>query len=136
MDMLEMILLIAFVIFLIFIMICSTWTLIVQPYLNYHLHKENNKLQWKCIETQESFERRKNHIDGIYLCSVSYRILPSELNKFVRIFTDNDWHNPFKTYRQFKSENDFKEFIKDWKTYGDIKHGIGCLILFEPPIDE
>ena len=139
MSVLEMILLTAFVTFLACIMICMTWWLITFPYFYYHLHKKKNKLQWKCDETWESREHRENHESDIYECSVYYRILPSELNKFVRIFADNDWHNPFHSHRQFKSENDFKEFVKNWKTYGDFERWIdkeNGTIWYEPPIDE
>lgn len=97
------------------------WKLFTSPYCNYKLYNKNNKIQWKCEETYSSREKRLNNQSNSYECRVVYRILPSELNKFVRIFGDNYWNNPFHDYKVFKNENEFKEFVSQWKTYGDIK---------------
>lgn len=135
MSVLEMILVTAFVTFLACIMICMTWMLITWPYFNYHLHKKQNKIQWQCEETWESRERRQNNESDVYVCSVSYRIIPTELNKFVRLFADNDWHYPFHENKTFKSESDFKEFVKNWKTYGDFKKWVNKengILWYEP----
>lgn len=97
------------------------WKLFTSPYCNYKLYNKNNRIQWKCEETNSSKEKRLNNQSDLYECRVVFRILPSELNKFVRIFGDNDWENPFYDYKTFKNENEFKEFVSQWKTYGDIK---------------
>ena len=97
------------------------WKLFTLPYCNYKLHNKNNKIQWRCEETNSSKEYRLNNKSCLYECHVAYRILPSELNKFVRIFGDNYWKYPFYEYKSFKDENEFKEFVSRWKTYGDIK---------------
>jgi len=97
------------------------WKLFTSPYCNYKLYNKNNKIQWRCEETNSSKEKRLNNQSDLYECIVEYRILPSELNKFVRIFGDNDWHNPFYDHKIFKNENEFKEFVGQWKTYADIK---------------
>lgn len=97
------------------------WKLFTSPYCNYKLYNKNNKIQWKCEETYSSREKRLNYQSNSYECRVEYRILPSELNKFVRIFGDNYWNTPFHDYKVFKNENEFKEFVSQWKTYGDIK---------------
>lgn len=97
------------------------WKLFTSPYCNYKLYNKNNKIQWRCEETNSSKEKRLNNQSDLYECRVEFRILPSELNKFVRIFGDNDWESPFYDYKTFKNENDFKEFVSQWKTYGDFK---------------
>ena len=76
-----------FIIVLIFTLCCILvslcFYLITQPYFKYQLSKPNNKLQWRCEETELSRENRlKNNDINYYVCKLSYRILPSELNWF------------------------------------------------------
>ena len=99
--------------------------LITKPYFKYQLSKPNNKLQWRCKETDLSKENRlKDNNIKYYECKLSYRILPSELNWFTRVFSDNDWNYPFSsTFKYYFDFNDecFKEDISKFKTYKDIK---------------
>lgn len=129
---------ILFLLILAGVILCATWALITWPYFRYKIYKKSNKLQWRCEERSNSREKRKNHESDIYECTVAYRILPSELNWFVRVFGDNDWNHPFEDTKKFANENEFKEFVKDWKTYGDWKKWVNKengILWYEPPID-
>lgn len=118
-----------FIIVLIFTLCCILvslcFYLITQPYFKYQLSKPNNKLQWRCEETELSRENRlKNNDINYYVCKLSYRILPSELNWFTRVFSGNNWNYPFsntsKYYFDFNDEY-FKKDISNFKTFKDIK---------------
>ena len=47
--------------------------------------------------------------------------MPSELNKFARLFADNDWNYPFENEFLFYTKDGFKDVIDEFQTYGDIK---------------
>lgn len=125
----------------IFIIIASLsslilWTVITNPYFKYKLYRKTNKIQWKCEEIFESRSNRlQNKEESNYECLLYYRILPSELNKFVRIFGDNSWINPFDKKFVFKNKEEFKEFVSNFTTYNDIKTWIdekNCILWYEP----
>ena len=118
-----------FIAVLIFTLCCILLSLffylITRPYFKYQLEKPNNKLQWRCEETEVSKENRlKNNHINYYECELSYRILPSKLNWFTRVFSDNDWHYPFSNtftyYFDFNNEY-FKKDVSNFKTFKDIK---------------
>lgn len=108
-----------------FIILFILFYSITQPYFKYQLSKPNNKLQWRCEETQASKENRlKDKNINFYSCELSYRILPSELNWFTRVFSDNKWKYPFNenTLYYFEFEDKyFKRDVNNFKTYKDIK---------------
>lgn len=119
---------IAFLIFVIF------WWLTVTPYTNYQLNKKTNKIQWRCEETYDSRNNFRNGETDNHICNLSYRVLPSEVNKFTRIYGDNDWYKTF-THLKFKSEKEFKNFVKDFQTINDIKRYINKedgILWYEP----
>lgn len=96
------------------------WYVLTSKYLDYQLEKKSNKLQWRCVELPVSLEERlKKEID-YFECHLEYRILPSSLNKFTRIFGNNYFRSPFENTFKFKSVLDFKRVVKEFKTYGDI----------------
>ena len=119
---------IAFLIFVIF------WWLTVTPYTNYQLNKKTNKIQWRCKETYDSRNNFRNGETDNHICNLSYRVLPSEVNKFTRIYGDNDWYKTF-THLKFKNEKEFKNFVKDFQTINDIKRYINKedgILWYEP----
>lgn len=122
----EDILLMVIIIFTIVILTCLilllVWWTLTTPYFKYKLYKKTNKIQWKCEETWESKQNRLNNKRTDYECSLSYRILPSEINKFVRIFGDNSWIYPFNTNIVFKNQEEFKKYVSNFVTYWDIKN--------------
>jgi len=101
----------------------------LQPYCRYCLYKSKNKIEWKCEETERNYDKRvttKN--DSVYKeqieFEICYRIKPSEVNWFVRIFGNNDWNYPFsKTFWLWKddAEKEFKGIIKEYETLDDVR---------------
>lgn len=117
------------------IIVLVTWYGLTTPYFRYKLHKKTNKIQWRCRETWESRQDRLNNKRTDYECSLSYRILPSELNKFVRIFGNNSWEYPFTEYLKFNNQDEFKKFVNNFVTYNDIKTWIdkdNRILWYEP----
>ena len=111
------------------------WEGFTMPYFRYKLYKKTNKIQWRCEETWESRQNRLNNKRTDYECSLSYRILPSELNKFVRIFGDNCWEYPFTEHLRFNNQDEFKKFVSNFVTYNDIKTWTdekSCILWDEP----
>lgn len=111
------------------------WAILTTPYFKYKLYKKTNRIQWKCEETWESKQDRLNNKRTDYECSLSYRILPSEINKFVQIFGDNSWIYPFHTNIVFKDQEEFKKYVSNFVTYGDIKTWIdeeNNILWYEP----
>lgn len=107
--------------------VCILYVL-VRPYCAYCLHKPKNKIEWKCEETESSFKKRISTYDSITKekseFEISYRTMPSEVNWFVRLFGDNDWHYPFQeTFLLYQDigEEYFKNLIKDYVTLEDVK---------------
>ena len=101
----------------------------LQPYCRYCLYKSKNKIEWKCEETENNYDQRiKTYFDGKpkqrIEFEICYRIKPSEVNWFVRIFGDNDWNYPFsRTFWLYEedAEDEFKEIIKDYVTLDDVR---------------
>lgn len=101
---------------------------LIYAYCSYHLGKSENKIEWKCEETEGNYERR---ITTAFVGKpeeriefrIGYRVKPSELNWFVRRFGNNDWVYPFpRAFGYYKgSEEDFNELVKDYVTLGDIR---------------
>ena len=107
--------------------VCILYVL-VRPYCAYHLHKSKNRIEWKCEETERSFNKRISTYDSITKAKgefeISYRTMPSEVNWFVRLFGDNDWHYPFQEtflLYQYEGEEYFKNIVKDYVTLEDVK---------------
>lgn len=116
----ELFLIGAFVSFLSFFMLIMLCWMTITPYTDYQLKKKENKIQWRC---QETYESRKNFLNGksdVHICDLSYRIIPSEVNKFTRIFGSNNWKEAF-TDLEFKNKEDFQKFVKNFQTINDIK---------------
>lgn len=110
-----------------FLGVCLLYTL-VRPYCEYCLHKPKNKIEWKCEETENSFNKRIKTYDSITKEKgefvISYRTMPSEVNWFVRLFGDNDWHYPFQErflFYQYDGEESFKNIVKDYVILEDVK---------------
>lgn len=108
--------------------LCLFWHLTVGYYCKYKLYRRKNKIQWRCTETKESIKRNRLE-SGIQVrrheCYLEYRILPSEVNKFVRIFGSNDWLPGFDSYIAFSDgKEQFRSFVSNYKTYGAIKDSI------------
>lgn len=117
------------------IIVLITWHVLTTPYFRYKLNKKTNKIQWRCEETWESRQDRLNDKSTDYECSLSYRVLPSELNKFVRIFGDNGWEYPFVEHLKFNNQDEFKKFVSNFVTYNDIRTWIdekNCILWYEP----
>ena len=105
-------------------LLCLLWHLTASYYCKYKLYKRNNKIQWRCVETEESMIDRlsKGGNELEFKCYLEYRILPSEVNKFVRMFGTNCWEPGFESYIAFpNNEEQFKKFVSNYKTYGEIK---------------
>lgn len=110
----------AFVLFVSFFLLIMLCWVTITPYTNYKLKKKENKIQWRC---QETYESRNNFLNGksdIHICDLSYRVIPSEVNKFTRIFGSNHWKEAF-TDLEFKNKEDFQKFVKNFQTINDIK---------------
>ena len=110
----------AFVLFVSFFLLIMLCWVTITPYTNYQLKKKENKIQWRC---QETYESRNNFLNGksdIHICDLSYRVIPSEVNKFTRIFGSNGWKETF-TDLEFKNKEDFQKFVKNFQTINDIK---------------
>jgi len=106
---------------IIFIMI---WEFIVVRICNHYVYLPQNKIQWKCVEYQESSDKFRNHEIDYHLCNVYYRIIPSQLNLFVQWFGENRWVNDFDKLK-FKNKEEFQDFVKDLITYQDIQEYLG-----------
>ena len=93
-------------------------------YVYHSLKNPKNKIEWKCEETENSFEKRIGEHEKRIDFEICYRIKPSEMNWFVRLFGNYEWHYPFrKTFFSYEEfiERDFKTMTKDYETLGDIK---------------
>lgn len=131
----EIIAVVAILVIVAGIVLIGLWYSVTSAYCNYQLKKKSNILQWKCEESFESKEKRlKGEID-YYECTISYHILPSSLNKFTRIFANNYYKYPFLTSFKFKTQDEFKKYVEQFKTYGDIKNWVdnkNGILWYEP----
>lgn len=116
----ELFLIGAFVLFVSFFLLIMLCWMTITPYTNYQLKKKENKIQWRCQETYESRKKFLNGESDVHICDLSYRIIPSEVNKFTRIFGSNNWKEAF-TDLEFKNKEDFQKFVKNFQTINDIK---------------
>ena len=91
--------------------------IVIRPILNYPINKENKKIQWTCEKTINSLDCHKYNL--------YYRTLPSELNKYVRIYGENNWiHVEEFNDKTFYNKEEFIEFIKPYETRKDIENFI------------
>lgn len=99
--------------------------LIIYPISRYYTKRGKSKLQWKAIESETSREDRINgRMDSRFLNDfyLEWRILPSELPYIVRVYGYNDWERFVQTeFIKFKSEQEFKHFVSDFKTLKDLR---------------
>lgn len=89
--------------------------IVIHPICEYKLRKKSNKLQWKFVE----FNNSKVSSEKGYRGNLYYRILSSELPKFVKIFGDNDWI--WWEEVKFDSKEYFIEFAHKYDTLGKLK---------------
>lgn len=117
-----------------FLCLFLAWEILVEPILEQTLKKTSNKIQWRCEETYKSREQRQNKKKDSHTCNISYRIIPSELGTFAKIYSNNNWETVFED-QEFMYEYQFKEFVKNFKTVGDIRSYLDkeCGILWYEP---
>lgn len=96
------------------------WSMTIGCYCKYKLLNRQNKIEWQCDETWDSIQKFRNKESNMHICYLRFRILPSELNTFVRIFGDNEWIKVFDNL-SFENKEDFIKFVSDFKTRGDIR---------------
>ena len=90
------------------------WFVIIRPIANYQVNKKKHKIQWKC-------EKSKDELDW-HDYNLYYRTLPSELNKFIRIYGENYWVHVHKFDNcTFYDKEDFINFVKPYKTRKEIE---------------
>lgn len=121
MDITDIIIIGLFTFLILFAIIIFVWMLIITPINEHFLYKETNKIQWMCKESTESVvDRLSNKTNDMY-CDLFYRVLPSELPKFVRIFSDNPWYDVYEFQKlKINTKEEFEDFVKDFKTLKDI----------------
>ena len=105
-------------------LICLLWHMTVHQYCKYKLYQSKNRIQWRCCETTKSIELRKTGERDDFTCYLEYRILPSSVSKFVRIFGENNWKEAFDHYKNFKNKEEFKKYVSNWETYGEVREHI------------
>ena len=107
-----------------FCFICLFWYMTIRQYCNYKLYQSKNRIQWRCCETTKSIELRKTGERDDFTCYFEYRILPSSVSKFVRIFGGNNWQSVFDHFKTFKNKEEFKKYVSNWETYGEVREHI------------
>lgn len=125
---------IAIIIFLFIIAIIAfgmLWMAIVWPICNYYTKRPNNLVQWEAVETEESHANYDRQISNKRLFDLYYRILPSDLNLFVRIFATNEWKLRYENV-ELKNKEEFIEYISKYKTLMDIKNNQGRIHWLHP----
>jgi hypothetical protein len=129
MEIRETIVLILFLGILVIIAFGMLWKAIVWPICNYYTTKPSNLVQWEAVETAESYyERQKG---GKRLFDLYYRVLPSDLNLFVRIFATNEWKLRYENV-ELENKEEFIEYISEYKTLNDIKNNQGRIHWLHP----
>lgn len=98
----------------------TIWYMTIGVYCKYKLLNRQNKIEWLCDETWDSMQKFRNKESNMHTCNLYFRILPSELTTFVRIFGDNEWIKVFENL-SFENKEDFVKFVSDFKTRGDIR---------------
>ena len=86
--------------------------IIIYPICKYKLRRKSNKLQWKFKKISKK-TNNNTHYGFLY-----YRILPSKISTFVKIFGDNYWKYHIDTEL---SEEEFVEFAHKYDTLGKLK---------------
>ena len=119
-EILEMILSGLFIFGAVCLILVFLFMVIIYPYVKYQLNRKSNKIQWRCQENYEARNKFLNSESDKHICDLSYRVLPSEVNKLTRIFGDNYWHETFINLK-FKNKEEFQIFVKDFQTINDIK---------------
>lgn len=113
MNVLENILVIG--LFAVFALVCISifWWIVVSPIIDYLMGRDNNKIQWRATKATESI-----FCDTYVL---SYRILPSSLNWFLKSFGDNEWINVhFFDDIKFNNKSEFVSLVDKFKTKKDV----------------
>ena len=109
--------------FVTFILVIAFQLIIIMPICRYYIGKEDNLIQWQAIETEASSKyctQDSNHRFDLY-----YRVLPSELNTFVRVFASNEWEIFFENI-MLENKEEFIKFISKYKRLADIKDDRLC----------
>lgn len=119
-DILEIIICGLFVFGIVCLILGILFMIIINPCVKYQLNRKSNRIQWRCQETYESRNRFINGKSDSHVCNLSYKVIPSEVNKITRIYGNNDWKNAFHNL-EFKNKKEFQEFVKDFKTINDIE---------------
>lgn len=97
--------------------------LVLESIANFYIKRETNKLQWRCVETVLTNEARLAKKEPLNQYLLSYKVLDSELSTFCKMFGDNDWHYFMQAEQfTFESEDEFKKFVSNFKTYRDVKN--------------
>ena len=116
-EILELIIILLFCGGLLFLTLSFFSWVIITPICDYYINKKSNKIQWCCKKMEDL-----DTCDEYFLC---YRILPSELNKFVKIFGLNGWQEVYRfAGTKFKDKNEFIDFVKRFETVEDIENFI------------
>lgn len=98
--------------------------ILIYPISKYYLKKKTNRIQWKAVETYESSKKRLEKglntdiVDTGGFFDLYWRILPSELPTFIRIFGDNNWND--YDVMKFTSKKDFTDFANRVSTYDSL----------------
>ena len=92
---------------------CAFWAITVYPFCRWHIQRGKNKIQWRAVKTS------KTESDAEY--RLQYRVMPSELSKFVRIYGSNEWRSD-GILRYFNSEVEFVEFARKYDTLKKVGH--------------
>lgn len=114
----DIIVVIICLLFMLFMLVITIKLIIIMPICRYYIEKEDNLIQWRAIETESSLKCRPR--DSYHWFDLYYRILPSELNTFVRIFGSNGWEIHFGDVK-LENKEEFVNFISKHKTLADIK---------------
>lgn len=107
------------------------WMAVVWPICNYYITKPNNLVQWEAVETGESHANYDRQISNKRLFDLYYRILPSDLNLFVRIFATNEWKLRYENV-ELENKEEFIEYVSKYKTLMDIKNNQGRIHWLHP----
>ena len=119
-EILEMILSGLFIFGAVCLILVFLFMVIIYPYVKYQLNRKSNKIQWRCQENYEARNKFLNSESDKHICDLSYRVLPSEVNKLTRIYGNNHWNETF-TKLKFKNKEEFQIFVKNFQTLNDIK---------------
>lgn len=104
--------------------VCLFAGMIMRPICNCYIRRSSRKLEWRAVETDESRKSRAaKSLDKpavTYTCYLQYRVVPEQLSVILRAFGENDWVDWTLEPVEMSKEEDFKEFVANFKTYGDV----------------